>query len=260
MWLGKLIGGLLGYALFRHWLGALAGVMIGHWFDSGRARLRLMARRYRHVHETFFRATFRVMGHVSKADGQVSQAEIRAAEAVMDRLQLTAEQRERAVAAFREGKSPDFDADAEIQEFLRVCRGQPQIARLFLEIQLRAAMADGRIDAREREILLGIARQMGLSDADYERLEAWLTGGAQAGSDKPEGDTLREAYEQLGVDPDADDGEIKRAYRRLMSENHPDKLMSRGMPEEMINVAKERTQAIQAAYETIKRARGLTNR
>lgn len=258
MWLGKIVGGILGYALFRHWLGAVAGIMIGHWFDNGRARVRLMASRYRRVHDTFFRTTFRVMGHVSKADGQVSEAEIRAANAVMDHMQLSGDQRERAIGAFREGKSPDFDIDAEIDTFRQVCRGQPQLIRVFLEIQLQAALADDHIDDREREILLGIARRLGISEAEYQRLESLLAGGHRRGNaQETEADKLQEAYRELGVDPDADASELKRAYRRLMSEHHPDKLMSRGMPEEMINVAKERTQAIQAAYETIKRARGL---
>jgi DnaJ like chaperone protein len=259
MWLGKILGALFGYLLTGgHWLGVLVGVLIGHWFDRGRARVRLMAGRYRQVHETFFRASFRVMGYVSKADGQVSQAEIRAAEAVMDRMQLGEGQRERAINAFREGKAADFDLDSEIDEFLRVCRRQGQLVRLFLEIQLQAALADGRIDDSEREVLLGIARRLGISDADYQRLESLLTGGyRRAHARETQADELQEAYRELGVDPNADDSEIKRAYRRLMSEHHPDKLMSRGMPEEMINVAKERTQAIQSAYETIKRARGL---
>jgi len=258
MWLGKILGALFGYLFTGHWLGVLVGVFIGHWFDNGRARARLMAGRYRRVHETFFRSTFRVMGHVSKADGQVSRAEIRAAEAVMDRMQLRGEQRDRAIAAFSEGKDADFDLDAELDTFLRDCRGQAQLVRLFLEIQLQAALADGRIDEPERAILLDIARRLGVSEDDYERLEALLTGGyRRANAQQTQADELQEAYRELGVDPNADDSEVKRAYRKLMSEHHPDKLMSRGMPEEMINVAKERTQAIQSAYETIKQARGV---
>jgi DnaJ like chaperone protein len=258
MWLGKILGALFGYLLTQNWVGLVLGLLIGHWFDRGLARARFATPRRRAVHEVFFLASFRVMGYVSKADGRVTEAEIQAAEAVMARMRLTAEQRDRAIDAFREGKAEDFDVDAELDRFLRVCRREIHLVRLFLEIQLQAALADGTIDEREREVLLGIARRLGLSDADYQRLEALLTGGyRRAHPGETRADTLREAYRELGVSPEATDSEVKRAYRKLMSEHHPDKLVARGVPEEMVTVAKERTQEIQAAYETVKQARGM---
>ncbi len=255
-WIGKLLGALAGFLIAGGW-GIIPGLLIGHLFDRGlgggagvnRAR----------VHAVFFRASFRVMGRVAKADGQVTVAEIAAAEQVMAHMRLSAEQRKEAVEHFRFGKSDDFDLDAELDEFLSVCRRHLNLVRMFLEIQLQAAIADGDIDTAERDVLRRIGRRLGLSDADFDRLEALLTAARQrARGGRAHGpEEQAEAYRQLGISPETTDAEAKRAYRRLMSEHHPDKLVARGLPEEMAEVAKERTQEIQAAWDTVRRARGI---
>ncbi|WP_435106043.1 co-chaperone DjlA [Arhodomonas sp. AD133] len=257
-WIGKIIGLVLGY-MAGGILGALVGLALGHWFDKGLARTRFAAGGGGgDPRAAFFRTTFTVMGHLCKADGRVSQAEIAAAEQVMARMRLTAEQRRQAIEYFNQGKSADFDLDAALDEFRRTCHGRINLVRIFLEIQIQAAMADGALGDAEREVLRRIAAHFGVSEADFERLVAFLSGGyGRSHASEAGRDPLPEAYRELGVSPDASDAEIKRAYRKLMSEHHPDKLVSKGLPEEMIDVAKERTQEIQAAYDTIRRARGL---
>lgn len=256
-WIGKLLGALAGYLIAGGW-GIIPGLLIGHLFDRGLRSSGPRVDRAR-VHAVFFRASFRVMGRVAKADGRVSEAEIAAAEQVMARMRLSADQRREAVEHFRFGKSDDFDLDAELDEFLAVCRRHLNLVRMFLEIQLQAAIADGDIAAAERDVLRRIGRRLGLSDADFDRLEALLTAARQrARGGRAQGpDALAAAYRELGISPDASDAEAKRAYRRLMSEHHPDKLVARGLPEEMAAVAKERTQDIQAAWDTVRRARGI---
>lgn len=255
-WIGKIIGAVAGY-LLAGVFGVLLGLLVGHLFDRGLARGPGAAGARRSLaHAVFFRASFRVMGQVAKADGRVSAAEIAAAEQVMAHMRLSPRQREEAIAHFQVGKADDFDLDAELDRFLAVCRRHVNLLRMFLEIQLQAALADGGIDAPERDVLRRIARRLGLSDADFDRLEAMLSGraGARATSGPEE---VAAAYRTLGVSSDVSDAEAKRAYRQLMSEHHPDKLVARGLPEEMAEVAKERTQDIQGAWETVRRARGM---
>lgn len=258
-WAGKIIGGLLGY-----WMGGLAGaligVLLGHLIDRGFTASRFGLGDLRRIHEVFFRATFSVMGHVCKVDGRISEAEIAAAESIMAQMSLSTEQRRAAIEHFNAGKAADFDLDNVLREFRQVVRGQVNLLRMFLEIQIRAALADGRVDEAERGALLYIAQGLGLQESDYVRLEAFLTGGYQrAQADHPgtQADALVGAYSELGVSPQASDSEVKRAYRRLMNQHHPDKLVSRGLPESMIKMAQQRTQEIQAAYDSVKRARAM---
>jgi DnaJ like chaperone protein len=256
-WIGKLLGALAGYLIAGVW-GILPGLLIGHLFDRGLRGGAAGVDRAR-VHAVFFRASFRVMGRVAKADGRVSEAEIAAAERVMAQMRLSPEQRREAVEHFRFGKSDEFDLDAELDEFLEVCRRRLNLLRIFLEIQLQAALADGELDAGERDVLRRISRRLGLSDADFDRLVAALESARQRarGGGRQGPDELAQAYRELGISPEASDAEAKRAYRRLMSEHHPDKLVARGLPEEMAEVAKQRTQEIQAAWEVVRRARGI---
>ena len=136
-----------------------------------------------------------------------------------------------------------------------------QLVQLFLQLQCMAVAADGELHPAEHEMLVRIARRLGLEEIDVARLEALLraaTGGASAGPGSPPSTSrLADAYEALGVSPDASPAEIKRAYRKLMSQNHPDKLASRGLPESMRPVAEERSREINTAYDLIKAARDL---
>ena len=254
-WWGTLLGGTLGYMLGGP-LGALLGAALGRNFDRG---ITITDRhdsygpgRQERVQAAFFSASFSVMGHIAKADGQVSADEISAAEAIMAHMQLGANQRKAAIRLFNAGKQADFRLDEILDQFRRECHGRHNLARIFIEIQITTAQADGKLHAAERRILHHIGDRLGFSSAEIDQLLA--AAGARTGATGTR-QSLDDAYKVLGVDRQASDAEVKKAYRRLMNQHHPDKLIAKGLPEEMIELANEKTGLIKAAYEQIKESR-----
>lgn len=251
---GKTLGGLLGLAV-KGPVGALIGVVLGHQFDRGVARFAGQNSQPEvNVQELFFAATFAVLGHVAKSDGRVSQSEIEYARTIMQRFDLNEQRRKDAIAQFTRGKAPDFPLDAVLNQLMQGLRGRDRLVHQFMQIQVDAMLADRRAHPRTRELLWRICQRIGVSRVDLAHMEAnahaRLRGAQNKGS-------LEEAYNVLGVDQSSDNKAVKTAYRRLMNKHHPDKLIARGLPQEMMNEARQQTQAIQAAYETIKQARGL---
>lgn len=247
-----LIAALVGYMIARLpglLVGALLGYLLVRWLRT-RVLGRLAERQTQ-----FLSATFSVMGAMSKADGEVSDRERQSAEAVFDRLNMSGAQREQARTDFRRGQADDFDLEAELSQLRRVVGIQRGLLQVFFQVQLTALTADGRIDDAERDMLLRIARGMGSSPDELARLEAMLNAAASGGGTQESAQPLEEAYRVLGVSSEASDAEVKRAYRRLMSENHPDKLAGKGMPESMKRMAEQRTGEISNAYERIRQAR-----
>jgi DnaJ like chaperone protein len=254
-----LIGAFLGF-LFARLQGAVIGALLGYalsWYFQSRVVGGLRA-----TQAELLDATFSVMGALCKADRVVTRDEIRVAENVFRRLHLSEEQREAAKAAFNRGKAPDFDLDAAVDAFARIARGRAILVQIFLQVQLMAVAADGNLHPAEHAMLVRIARRLGLSERDVHQLEALLRAagaGPSAGPGAtPPRDRLADAYAALGLSPNASVQEIKRAYRRLVSQNHPDKLAARGLPESMRAIAEERTRELNAAYDLIKEARQFT--
>jgi len=253
-WWGKLIGGAFGYMLGGP-LGALLGAALGHKFDKGiqlgDSLIDVGAGDQERIQAAFFTATFSVMGHIAKADGQVSDAEIANAEAVMTRMQLDPRQRKAAIELFNQGKSDQFNLHDVLVQFRQECHRRINLIQIFLEIQISTAFADRSLHPAERALLYRIGEQLGVSRQQLDHL-FHLAGGVKPASSA---DELREAYKILGVDRHASDAEVKKAYRRLMNQHHPDKLVAKGLPEEMIKLATEKTQTIKQAYEHIKKSR-----
>ena len=263
---GKLIGLLFG-SLLGGIPGALIGLWLGHLLDKKLANAWLFNK---DAQAEFLYTTFATMGHLAKSSGQVSNEEIRLAEQLMTQMRLHGELRIKAQEAFRVGKSADFPLTETLRRFRARVKDSRNLLRFFMEVQLQVAFADGELHPAERRLLLTIARELGFSETELEQLlafaEAQLHGSRQgAGSGRanggfqapPPADRLRNAYRILEVAETADDTEVKRAYRRQMSKHHPDKLMSQGLPKEMMELAKEKAQDIQQAWETIKAVRQI---
>jgi DnaJ like chaperone protein len=250
-----LIGALLG-ALFGGFAGLIVGGFAG--YAASYALGRFVIGGLQVAQTQLLDSTFSIMGALCKADNVVTRDEINAVEQIFGMLNLQSESREQAKAAFDRGKQPDFDLDAAVDTFRRISRGRAPLLQLFLQLQCMAIAADGRVDPAEHAMLVRIAQRLGLTERDVSQLEALLraaTGGSFAAGMPPRPDRLQDAYAALGITASATPAEVKRAYRRLMSQNHPDKLASRGLPESMRPVAEERSREINSAYDLIKSAR-----
>jgi DnaJ like chaperone protein len=262
---GKLLGFLFGFMLSKNLFGALLGMWLGHTFDRGRSfdfnHLGHQGDEDRQAE--FLYCTFSSMGFVAKSDGQVSSQEIAFATAYMDKLGLKGELREQAQAAFREGKMADFPLETSLLKFKRNCINLKDLLMLFLEIQIQVAFADGQLDTYERKALHRIAQVLGFSASELDQLLEMIIAGAQFHQQGNQGQSssannsllLDNAYKLLGVERSSSDKEIKKAYRKLMAQHHPDKLVAKGLPPEMMDIAKQKTQDIQAAYEMITKAK-----
>ena len=263
-WWGKIIGGAFGFMLGGP-LGALFGAVLGHNFDVGLrqtdARIRAGWGRQEQVQTAFFTATFSLLGHLCKVDGRVSAEEITIVRQVMDRMILNAAQRQVAMDLFNAGKQENFPIAEVLRQLSSEIGRSAGLRRMFIEIQLYAAYADGVLHQSEQRVLLDICTALGVSKGEFEALAAAIGGELHhrrsGGPARAAGISLNDAYAVLNLTPAASDAEVKKSYRRLMNQHHPDKLVSKGLPEEMIKLATERTQEIRQAYEKIKEARNF---
>jgi DnaJ like chaperone protein len=275
-WTGKIIGGTLGFVALGPW-GVLLGAWVGHQFDSGSGLGGVLGRSADPsvVNALFFPTTFRVMGNIAKADGRISELEIASARAIMLALRLNPAQRLAAMGYFNEGKQPGFDLDAAVQRLRAVLGPYPELVNFFLEIQLQAALTGEGLSVVPRARLQRVAASLNVGPQQFARLESILrwrrgaggAGGAGAGpgeagyrahgEDAFNAERLAQAYSLLEAEPSMADEAIIKAYRRQMSRHHPDKLQAKGLPESMLERAKERTQQIQSAYELIRARRGM---
>ncbi len=258
-WWGKVIGGTFGFVMGGP-LGAVLGAALGNYFDNGMDGIGrddlLAGPTNERVQTAFFTAVFSVMGYVAKLDGKVSKDEISMAEQVMGQMRLNPEQRKLAINLFDQGKQTSFSIDQVLAQFKRECQRRRSLIQMFLQILTATALADGEMDQAERRVLESIAISLGFGKAAFDQLVMRMSAQHRYDTGATSESKLNAAYKVLGVTSSADTIEVKKAYRKLMSQHHPDKLVSKGLPEEMMEIATRKTQEIKSAYETIMTSRG----
>ena len=252
-WWGKLIGGYVGFALGGP-IGALIGAALGHNFDTSTSPIQSIGQQNR-SQAAFFTATFSVMGNICKADGRVTPDEISAAKMIMSQMSLSPAQKDAAIALFNEGKKDDFPLEDVLTQLKSELGLSKNIKRVFVEIQCSAAYADGVLHPAEKKLLHKICHIIGFSEYELNSILAAISAETHHQKSGRGGKSakmqLKDAYAILNINPNANDSEVKRAYRKLISQHHPDKLISKGLPEEMMKIATKKTQEIRAAYESV---------
>lgn len=261
MFVGKLIAGVLGF-IAASFPGLMFGLILGHLFDRGLATaMGFGGAGLGDIKQRFFSTTFLLMGHIAKADGRVSEEEVAHTEQIFTQLGLLDEQRQEAILLFKQGTDSNFTADSTVRSFLEAGGAHPALKQTLLLFLVTLALADQELDDAERDALRHIGSLLGYNAAGVDELLRMASAQGQFHQSRGQDSsapTLNDAYNALGVDPQAPDKEVKRAYRKLMSQHHPDKLSARGVPDDMLKIATERSQEIQAAYELVRSQRGMS--
>jgi len=254
--IGTIIGFVLGFFITHKLFGALFAAFLGYFFYDRNQGSRISGEQLQQAQGLFFKTVFNLLGHIAKADGHISEMEVKLTEAYMDKMGLTAEHKREAIRLFKEGASADFNLQESLNAYRNIGARSPNLSQMLLVYLINLAMVDGALDAKEVELLQQVASGIGFSRTAFEQLIRMV--GAQnsfASGQQTSKNDLALAYEALGVSAEATDADIKKAYRKLMSQYHPDKLMGQGLPEDMIKAATERSQEIQAAYDLITKSR-----
>jgi len=255
--------------IIGHLPGAITGAVIGFIFDNMRYSQRKNA-----TPEAggFVGPLFTLLGAVAKSDGRVSEQEIAIAERLMTRMNLDAELRKQAVVSFNVGKQPEFDVTQTITALRNWVGLRRDHAFPVLDVVIETVLAEGNPAPEKMAILRQLAFALRISDMELMALMAmkgyaWNAsaggrhgyghGSATGGGYVPPQRTPQgpDPYAVLGIDRNADDRAIKRAYRKLISEHHPDRLGD--LPEDMRKRAEARASEINAAYDRIKEMRGF---
>jgi DnaJ like chaperone protein len=252
-WYGKAIGAAVGL-LFGP-IGGILGAVLGHQFDQAVETQRGGASTA--TQNLFFEVAFEVMGHLAKVDGRVTEEEIRVARRIMHAMRLTPEQVQLAIDRFTAGKAPHYPLAERLAELRAQIGHRQDLSRAFIEIQLQAAIGGGEIDNAKRQRLWEVARTFDIGRVELAQIEALIRAQGQQATRAPGPTSIDSAYRVLGLEANASDKEIKTAYRRLMNQHHPDKLVSRGLPASMVTIAEQKTREIRAAYEHVKAQRGF---
>lgn len=247
-WVGKFLGGTIGFALGGP-LGAIAGAAFGHLYDQAAIEVeadREPLSRLEGAQMTFFVAVFSMLAKLARVDGRITTEEITTIERFMEEeLRLSSQSRQMAIRIFQAAKdSNDTFQDYAYQFYLHF-RYYPQLIEFMMDILFKLAASDGRMSPAEETLLRSATRIFHLGETVFERFKARYFGQDPS------------PYEILGCQPTDNDDAVKRRYRTLVKEYHPDRISSKGLPEEFIEVAEAKFREIQKAYEAVKQERGI---
>ncbi len=277
-WIGKIIGGTVGFMLGGP-LGMIAGAVFGNVFDKaplqgsdadgeGFSRGQQGQRRFGYqtggspfssqggsreqAQMVFFVGAFSMLARIASVDGVINTAERKKVEEFIRRdLRLDPQSSAIAIQVFETAVNSQGSFEQFAVQFYESFRMNHQMLELMIDIFYRVSYADGQI-SRAEEALIDRAGEIFRFTRDHMDSIRRRYGTAVSGSGG-----MSRSFAVLGLKPDASEDEIKKAYRKLVSEYHPDKIASKGLPEEFEKFAAEKFREIQAAYDELRVMKGL---
>ncbi|MCF6299502.1 MAG: co-chaperone DjlA [Proteobacteria bacterium] len=261
--IGSIIGGILGYK-FGGFLGMVFGFWLGQMLSKS-IESSTSSPKKRAIQESYFTALFLTLGKIAKIDGKVTATEIQRAQGIMQHMRLNEELRQRAIKLFNKGKTSGYDINPALRKFARLSRSSLSLRQMFLEMLVDVAEADGIMSASEWKIIdrtcdmIGYPKNLFLA---MLKMRGFKSFNQQHSSNQQYQYQKRtsskdDPYMTLGVNSDDSKAVIRRAYKKLMGQHHPDKLIAKGLPPEMVKVAEEKAKKIQSAWESVKDLRGF---
>jgi len=249
-WLGKAVGGTIGFAMGGP-LGAVAGAVFGHMFDGSDEKLQLIGERSpgsagEQAQMAFFVASFSMLAKLAKADGGVTDAEMQSIRQFMAQdLNLNAQSRQAAEQIFQAALQTPQSFDAFAGQFYQHFARQPQLLELMIDILFRVSVADGALHESEEQLILSAVRIFHLTETDYQKIKSRYIKNTE------------KFYAALGCSSSDSNDTIKKQYRKLVRDYHPDTIAAKGLPEEFEKFANDKFREIQEAYEAVSKERRL---
>jgi DnaJ like chaperone protein len=243
-WFGKIMFGSMGLMVGGP-LGAIAGAAIGHHlFDKGEEAAGPRRVAYTEQNQAaYFVTMFAILGKLAKIDGVVTREEIAVADHFIDSLGVSDRERHFAKQIFNQAKDSNYSIDDFALQFQQISVGQPSVLISFLDVLLRIAAADGNLHPAEESALKRIQEIFQINDDQFSSMKGIHF------------DDVDGYYRVLNCTKQSSDEEIKLNYKKLVKDFHPDKIMSKGLPEEFTEFATKRFREIQEAYEKVREAR-----
>ena len=198
--------------------------------------------------QAFMIALISLAAKVAKADGKVTSEEIRSFDLFLqNNLRMGPEERKIAARIFNEARDSDIPVEDFARQIREVMGTRREQLRDLLTMLLMVAMADGHLHSEEERVIREINRHLGLPPHDYDSAKSMFNPGAN----------IDAAYNTLGINASASDADVKKAYRKMAKEYHPDVVSNRGMGEDFLKFAEDKMQTVNLAYDQIKKERGF---
>ena len=245
---------------------AVIGLILGHQFDRGfagrftRFGPDVSAARLQQLPQAYLKALFETIGHLAKSDGRVTEDEIRAARSLMHRLGLGPSEIRKAIDWFESGKRPTYPLIATIRNLRADSARRADLRTLFMRLLLEVSLAKPSLKQAERAVIWTICKELDIGRVELAQLEAMLRaqrGFRRSAAGVADSKKVSDAYAALGVDSSCTNDEIKKAYRRLMNRNHPDKLASTNPDAAVLAEAERRTREVKGAFDLLKARRSI---